>query len=66
MKICSTQVAELAKEFDEFKEMNTCTTQVAKLAKEFEEFKKVVEATLSDIDATRFIVIELTIKLKNL
>ena len=47
-------------------EVKTCNTQVAKLTKEFDEFKKVVEATQSEVDATRLIVIELTNKLKDI
>ena len=47
-------------------EVKTCNTQIAKLTKEFDEFKKVVEATQSEVDATRLIVIELTNKLKDI
>ena len=47
-------------------EMKTCSTEVAKLTKEFNEFKKVVEATQSEVDATRLVLIELTNKLKDL
>ena len=46
--------------------MKTCSTEVAKLTKEFNEFKKVVEATQSEVDATRLVLIELTNKLKDL
>lgn len=47
-------------------EMKQCTDQVEKLTREFSEMKKEVEAAREEVDTTRFVLTEITSKLKEI
>ena len=47
-------------------EMKQCTNQVQKLTKEFSEMKKAIEAAQDEVDSARYVLTEVTIKLKEI